>query len=45
MPGTRPVKSLGGLLHPGPGHDYGRTPTNTLAEQRQSNWSLIEALT
>jgi pimeloyl-ACP methyl ester carboxylesterase len=21
MPGTRPVKSLGGLLHPGPGHD------------------------
>src|SRR6478609_8724345 len=24
MPGTRPVKSLGGLLHPGPGHDYGR---------------------
>jgi hydroxyacylglutathione hydrolase len=27
-----------------PGHDYGRTPTNTMAEQRQSNWSLIEAL-
>ena len=24
MPGTRPVKSIGGLLHPGPGHDYGR---------------------
>jgi pimeloyl-ACP methyl ester carboxylesterase len=24
MPGSRPVKSLGGLLHPGPGHDYGR---------------------
>jgi pimeloyl-ACP methyl ester carboxylesterase len=24
MPGTRPVKSLGGLLHPGPDHDYGR---------------------
>ena len=28
-----------------PGHDYGRTPTNTLAEQRQSNRSLIEVLT
>ena len=27
-----------------PGHDYGRTPTNTIAEQRQGNWSLIEAL-
>jgi glyoxylase-like metal-dependent hydrolase (beta-lactamase superfamily II) len=27
-----------------PGHDYGRTPTNTLAEQKLSNWSLIEAL-
>ena len=25
MPGTRPVKSLGGLLHPGPDHDYGRS--------------------
>jgi len=24
MPETRPVKSLGGLLHPGPDHDYGR---------------------
>jgi pimeloyl-ACP methyl ester carboxylesterase len=24
MPGTRPVKSLGGLVHPGPDHDYGR---------------------
>jgi pimeloyl-ACP methyl ester carboxylesterase len=24
MPGTRPVKSIGGLLHPGPDHDYGR---------------------
>ena len=24
MPGSRPVKSLGGLLHPGPDHDYGR---------------------
>src|SRR3954454_2639481 len=24
MPGSRPVKSLGGLLHPGSGHDYGR---------------------
>src|SRR3954470_954469 len=24
MPGTRPVKSIGGLLHPGSGHDYGR---------------------
>ena len=27
-----------------PGHDYGKTPTNTIAEQRLSNWSLIEAL-
>jgi len=27
-----------------PGHDYGRTPTNTIAEQKLSNWSLIEAL-
>jgi glyoxylase-like metal-dependent hydrolase (beta-lactamase superfamily II) len=27
-----------------PGHDYGRTPTNTLAEQKQSNWALIDAL-
>jgi pimeloyl-ACP methyl ester carboxylesterase len=24
MPESRPVKSLGGLLHPGPDHDYGR---------------------
>jgi pimeloyl-ACP methyl ester carboxylesterase len=24
MPGPRPVKSLGGLVHPGPDHDYGR---------------------
>ena len=24
MPEARPVKSLGGLLHPGPDHDYGR---------------------
>src|SRR3954454_22144766 len=24
MPGTGPVNSLGGLLHPGPDHDYGR---------------------
>src|SRR5215210_1994840 len=24
MPDRRPVKSLGGLLHPGPGSDYGR---------------------
>lgn len=27
-----------------PGHDYGRTPTNTLAEQKQSNFALIDAL-
>jgi glyoxylase-like metal-dependent hydrolase (beta-lactamase superfamily II) len=27
-----------------PGHDYGRTPTNTIAQQKQSNWALIEAL-
>ena len=27
-----------------PGHDYGRTPTNTIAEQKQNNWALIEAL-
>jgi glyoxylase-like metal-dependent hydrolase (beta-lactamase superfamily II) len=27
-----------------PGHDYGRTPTNTMAQQRQSNWALIEAM-
>jgi hydroxyacylglutathione hydrolase len=27
-----------------PGHDYGRTPTNTLAEQKRSNWALIDAL-
>ncbi len=27
-----------------PGHDYGRTPTNTMAEQRRSNWVLIEAV-
>jgi hydroxyacylglutathione hydrolase len=27
-----------------PGHDYGRTPTNTIAEQKQSNWALIEAV-
>src|ERR671919_466306 len=24
MPRSRPVKSLGGLLHPGANHDYGR---------------------
>jgi hydroxyacylglutathione hydrolase len=27
-----------------PGHDYGLKPTNTIAEQRQSNWALIEAM-
>lgn len=27
-----------------PGHDYGRTPTNSIAEQKQSNWALIDAL-
>jgi hydroxyacylglutathione hydrolase len=27
-----------------PGHDYGPTPTNTIAEQKLSNWKLIEAL-
>jgi glyoxylase-like metal-dependent hydrolase (beta-lactamase superfamily II) len=27
-----------------PGHDYGRTPTNTIAEQKQANWALIDAL-
>ena len=27
-----------------PGHDYGRTATNTMAEQKQSNWALIDAL-
>ena len=27
-----------------PGHDYARTPTNTIAEQKSSNWSLINAL-
>lgn len=27
-----------------PGHDYGRTPTNTIAEQKQSNFALIDAL-
>jgi len=27
-----------------PGHNYGRTPTNTMAEQKQSNWSMIDAL-
>jgi glyoxylase-like metal-dependent hydrolase (beta-lactamase superfamily II) len=27
-----------------PGHDYGRTPTNTIAEQKLSNWALIDAL-
>lgn len=27
-----------------PGHDYGRTPTNTLAEQKQSNWAFIDNL-
>ncbi|HMI93129.1 MAG TPA: MBL fold metallo-hydrolase [Polyangiales bacterium] len=27
-----------------PGHDYGRTPTNTMAEQKLSNWTFIEAL-
>jgi len=27
-----------------PGHDYGRTPTNTMAEQKRANWALIEAL-
>jgi glyoxylase-like metal-dependent hydrolase (beta-lactamase superfamily II) len=27
-----------------PGHDYGRTPTNTIAEQKQSNWALIDEL-
>jgi len=27
-----------------PGHDYGRTPTNTIAEQKRGNWALIDAL-
>jgi glyoxylase-like metal-dependent hydrolase (beta-lactamase superfamily II) len=27
-----------------PGHDYARTPTNTIAEQKQSNYAVIEAL-
>src|SRR5262249_52732422 len=27
-----------------PGHDYARTPTNTIAQQKQSNWALIDAL-
>jgi hydroxyacylglutathione hydrolase len=27
-----------------PGHDYGRTPTNTMAQQKQSNWALIDAV-
>jgi glyoxylase-like metal-dependent hydrolase (beta-lactamase superfamily II) len=27
-----------------PGHDYGRVPTNTIAQQKQTNWALIEAL-
>jgi glyoxylase-like metal-dependent hydrolase (beta-lactamase superfamily II) len=27
-----------------PGHDYGRTPTNTIAEQKQSNFALIDVL-
>jgi hydroxyacylglutathione hydrolase len=27
-----------------PGHDYGRTPTNTIAEQKQSNFAFIDAL-
>ncbi|MGD8862682.1 MAG: MBL fold metallo-hydrolase [Myxococcales bacterium] len=27
-----------------PGHDYGATPENTMAEQKRSNWALIDAL-
>jgi glyoxylase-like metal-dependent hydrolase (beta-lactamase superfamily II) len=27
-----------------PGHDYGRKPTNTIAEQKQSNYAVIEAI-
>lgn len=27
-----------------PGHDYGRTPTNTIAEQKQSNFAVIDVL-
>ncbi|MFI5306218.1 MAG: MBL fold metallo-hydrolase [Polyangiales bacterium] len=27
-----------------PGHDYGRTPTNTIAEQKRGNWALIDAI-
>jgi hydroxyacylglutathione hydrolase len=27
-----------------PGHDYGRVPTNTIAQQKQGNWALREAL-
>jgi glyoxylase-like metal-dependent hydrolase (beta-lactamase superfamily II) len=27
-----------------PGHDYGRTPTNTFAEQKQSNFAVIDVL-
>jgi glyoxylase-like metal-dependent hydrolase (beta-lactamase superfamily II) len=27
-----------------PGHDYGRTPTNTIADQKRGNAALIDAL-
>ncbi|MDD9939367.1 MAG: MBL fold metallo-hydrolase [Myxococcales bacterium] len=27
-----------------PGHDYGPAPTNTMADQKKTNWSLIDAL-
>jgi pimeloyl-ACP methyl ester carboxylesterase len=36
MPGSRSVKSLGGLLSPGPDHDYGRTGR---AEWLDIDWS------
>jgi glyoxylase-like metal-dependent hydrolase (beta-lactamase superfamily II) len=40
----RMLSKLGDQVTVCPGHDYGGTPTNTMAEQKQSNWSLIDAL-